>query len=116
MKKKALCLLLAMIMVLSILAGCTSKPAETPDTPATSEPAADNTANTPEEQPAEQPEEPALEQKTLQLMITGAGKQAHSDTVLAKMSLRSIAMRLTASCTTSPAGRACAASAAAGSS
>ena len=52
MKKKALCLLLAMIMVLSILAGCTSKPAETPDTPATSEPAADNTANTPEEQPA----------------------------------------------------------------
>ena len=49
MKKKALCLLLAMIMVLSILAGCTSKPAETPDTPATSEPAADNTANTPEE-------------------------------------------------------------------
>ena len=26
MKKKALCLLLAMIMVLSILAGCTSKP------------------------------------------------------------------------------------------
>lgn len=27
MKKKALCLLLAMIMVLSILAGCTSKPA-----------------------------------------------------------------------------------------
>ena len=32
MKKKALCLLLAMIMVLSILAGCTSKPAETPDT------------------------------------------------------------------------------------
>ncbi len=74
MKKKALCLLLAMIMVLSILAGCTSKPAETPDTPATSEPAADNTANTPEEQPAEQPEEPALEQKTIQLMITGAGK------------------------------------------
>ena len=60
MKKKALCLLLAMIMVLSILAGCTSKPAEAPDTPATSEPAADNTANTPEEQPAEQPvEQPA---------------------------------------------------------
>ena len=90
MKKKALCLLLAMIMVLSILAGCTSKPAETPDTPATSEPAADNTANTPEEQPAEQPEEPAeqpeepaLEQKTIQLMITGAGKQANSDKVWA---------------------------------
>ena len=79
MKKKALCLLLAMIMVLSILAGCTSKPAETPDTPATSEPAADNTANTPEEQPAEQPEEPALEQKTIQLMITGSGKQNGSD-------------------------------------
>lgn len=83
MKKKALCLLLAMIMVLGILAGCTSKPAETPDTPATSEPAADNTANTPEEQPAEQPEEPALEQKTIQLMITGAGKQANSDKVWA---------------------------------
>lgn len=83
MKKKALCLLLAMIMVLSILAGCTSKPAETPDAPATSEPAADNTANTPEEQPAEQPEEPALEQKTIQLMITGAGKQANSDKVWA---------------------------------
>ena len=83
MKKTALCLLLAMIMVLSILAGCTSKPAETPDTPATSEPAADNTANTPEEQPAEQPEEPALEQKTIQLMITGAGKQANSDKVWA---------------------------------
>ena len=83
MKKKALCLLLAMIMVLSILAGCTSKPAETPDTPATSEPAADNTANTPEEQPAEQPEEPALEQKTIQLMITGSGKQANSDKVWA---------------------------------
>ena len=90
MKKKALCLLLAMIMVLSILAGCPSKPAETPDTPATSEPAADNTANTPEEQPAEQPEEPAeqpeepaLEQKTIQLMITGAGKQANSDKVWA---------------------------------
>ena len=83
MKKKALCLLLAMIMVLSILAGCTSKPAETPDTPAASEPAADNTANTPEEQPAEQPEEPALEQKTIQLMITGSGKQANSDKVWA---------------------------------
>ena len=83
MKKKALCLLLAMIMVLSILAGCTSKPAETPDTPATSEPAADNTANTPEEQPAEQPEEPALEQKTIQLMIPGSGKQANSDKVWA---------------------------------
>ena len=90
MKKKALCLLLAMIMVLSILAGCTSKPAETPDTPATSEPATDNTANTPEEQPAEQPEEPAeqpeepaLEQKTIQLMITGSGKQANSDKVWA---------------------------------
>ena len=83
MKKKALCLLLAMIMVLSILAGCTSKPAEAPDTPATSEPAADNTANTPEEQPAEQPEEPAPEQKTIQLMITGSGKQANSDKVWA---------------------------------
>lgn len=83
MKKRTICLLLAMIMVLSIvLAGC-SKPAETPDTPATSEPAADNTANTPEEQPAEQPEEPALEQKTIQLMITGAGKQANSDKVWA---------------------------------
>lgn len=42
MKKRTICLLLAMIMVLSIvLAGC-SKPAETPaadETPATTEPA-----------------------------------------------------------------------------
>lgn len=197
MKKRTICLLLAMIMVLSIvLAGC-SKTAETPaadETPATTEPA-ETTDNTETPEAPEETAEPALEQKTIQLMITGAGKQANSDKVWAafneqlqqyvpnttvefidvpfeeysekfsqvlasgegvdlawtgwlinkpqniadgnlicrsticsqstaraswissaKMSLKSIAMRLTASCTTSPAGRACAASAAAGSS
>ena len=78
MKKRTLCLLLAMIMVLSIvLAGC-SKTAETPaadETPATVEPAeATDTPAAPEETA-----EPALEQKTIQLMITGSGKQNGSD-------------------------------------
>ena len=84
MKKRTLCLLLAMIMVLSIvLAGCSSKTAETPaadETPATTEPA--ETTDTPAE--PEETTEPALEQKTIQLMITGAGKQANSDKVWEK--------------------------------
>ena len=85
MKKRTICLLLAMIMVLSIvLAGC-SKTAETPaadETPATTEPA--ETTDNPETPEApEETAEPALEQKTIQLMITGAGKQANSDKVWA---------------------------------
>ena len=83
MKKRTLCLLLAMIMVLSIvLAGCSSKTAETPaadETPATTEPAETTDTSTAPEETAE----PALEQKTIQLMITGAGKQANSDKVWA---------------------------------
>lgn len=74
MKKRTICLLLAMIMVLSIvLAGC-SKTAETPaadETPATTEPA-ETTDNTETPEAPEETAEPALEQKTIQLMITGA--------------------------------------------
>ena len=85
MKKRTICLLLAMIMVLSIvLAGC-SKTAETPaadETPATTEPAETTDNNETPEAP-EETAEPALEQKTIQLMITGAGKQANSDKVWA---------------------------------
>lgn len=85
MKKRTICLLLAMIMVLSIvLAGC-SKTAETPaadETPATTEPA-ETTGNTETPEAPEETAEPALEQKTIQLMITGAGKQANSDKVWA---------------------------------
>ena len=85
MKKRTLCLLLAMIMVLSIvLAGC-SKTAETPaadETPATTEPA-ETTDNTETPEAPEETAEPALEQKTIQLMITGSGKQANSDKVWA---------------------------------
>lgn len=85
MKKRTICLLLAMIMVLSIvLAGC-SKTAETPaadGTPATTEPA-ETTDNTETPEAPEETAEPALEQKTIQLMITGAGKQANSDKVWA---------------------------------
>ena len=83
MKKRTICLLLAMIMVLSIvLAGC-SKTAETPaadETPATTEPA-ETTDNTETPEAPEETAEPVLEQKTIQLMITGAGKQANSDKV-----------------------------------
>ena len=83
--KKFVALLLAMIMVLSIvLAGC-SKTAETPaadETPATTEPA-ETTDNTETPEAPEETAEPALEQKTIQLMITGAGKQANSDKVWA---------------------------------
>ena len=85
MNKRTICLLLAMIMVLSIvLAGC-SKTAETPaadETPATTEPA-ETTDNTETPEAPEETAEPALEQKTIQLMITGAGKQANSDKVWA---------------------------------
>lgn len=85
MRKRTICLLLAMIMVLSIvLAGC-SKTAETPaadETPATTEPA-ETTDNTETPEAPEETAEPALEQKTIQLMITGAGKQANSDKVWA---------------------------------
>lgn len=85
MKKRTICLLLAMIMVLSIvLAGC-SKTAETPaadETPATTEPA-ETTDNTETPEAPEETAEPALEQKTIQLIITGAGKQANSDKVWA---------------------------------
>ena len=85
MKKRTICLLLAMIIVLSIvLAGC-SKTAETPaadETPATTEPA-ETTDNTETPEAPEETAEPALEQKTIQLMITGAGKQANSDKVWA---------------------------------
>ena len=85
MKKRTICLLLAMIMVLSIvLAGC-SKTAETPaadETPATTEPA-ETTDSTETPEAPEETAEPALEQKTIQLMITGAGKQANSDKVWA---------------------------------
>ena len=85
MKKRTICLLLAMIMVLSIvLAGC-SKTAETPaadETPAATEPA-ETTDNTETPEVPEETAEPALEQKTIQLMITGAGKQANSDKVWA---------------------------------
>lgn len=85
MKKRTIYLLLAMIMVLSIvLAGC-SKTAETPaadETPATTEPA-ETTDNTETPEAPEETAEPALEQKTIQLMITGAGKQANSDKVWA---------------------------------
>ena len=85
MKKRTICLLLALIMVLSIvLAGC-SKTAETPaadETPATTEPA-ETTDNTETPEAPEETAEPALEQKTIQLMITGAGKQANSDKVWA---------------------------------
>lgn len=66
MKKRTICLLLAMIMVLSIvLAGC-SKTAETPaadETPATTEPA-ETTDNTETPEAPEETAEPALEQKT----------------------------------------------------
>ena len=85
MKKRTICLLLAMIMVLSIvLAGC-SKTAETPaadETPATTEPT-ETTDNTETPEAPEETAEPALEQKTIQLMITGSGKQANSDKVWA---------------------------------
>lgn len=85
MKKRTICLLLAMIMVLSIvLAGC-SKTAETPaadETPATTEPA-ETTDNTETPEAPEETAEPTLEQKTIQLMITGSGKQANSDKVWA---------------------------------
>ena len=85
MKKRTICLLLAMIMVLSIvLAGC-SKTAETPaadETPATTEPA-ETTDNTETPEAPEETADPALEQKTIQLMITGSGKQANSDKVWA---------------------------------
>ena len=85
MKKRTICLLLAMIMVLSIvLAGC-SKTAETPaadEPPAATEPA-ETTDNTETPEAPEETAEPALEQKTIQLMITGAGKQANSDKVWA---------------------------------
>lgn len=85
MKKRTICLLLAMIMVLSIvLAGC-SKTAETPaadETPAATEPA-ETTDNTETPEAPEETAEPVLEQKTIQLMITGAGKQANSDKVWA---------------------------------
>lgn len=85
MKKRTICLLLAMIMVLSIvLVGC-SKTAETPaadETPATTEPA-ETTDNTETPEAPEETAEPALEQKTIQLMITGSGKQANSDKVWA---------------------------------
>ena len=85
MKKRTICLLLAMIMVLSIvLAGC-SKTAETPaadETPATTEPA-ETTDNTETPEAPEETAEPALEQKAIQLMITGSGKQANSDKVWA---------------------------------
>lgn len=85
MKKRTICLLLAMIMVLSIvLAGC-SKTAETPaadETPATTEPA-ETTDDTETPEAPEETAEPALEQKTIQLMITGSGKQANSDKVWA---------------------------------
>lgn len=85
MKKRTICLLLAMIMVLSIvLAGC-SKTAETPaadETPATTEPA-ETTDNTETPEAPEETAEPALEQKTIQLMITGSGKQDNSDKVWA---------------------------------
>ena len=85
MKKRTICLLLAMIMVLSIvLAGC-NKTAETPaadETPATTEPA-ETTDNTETPEAPEETAEPALEQKTIQLMITGSGKQANSDKVWA---------------------------------
>lgn len=85
MKKRTICLLPAMIMVLSIvLAGC-SKTAETPaadETPAATEPA-ETTDNTETPEAPEETAEPALEQKTIQLMITGAGKQANSDKVWA---------------------------------
>ena len=85
MKKRTICLLLAMIMVLSIvLAGC-SKTAETPaadETPAATEPA-ETTDNTETPEAPEETAEPALEQKTIQLMITGSGKQANSDKVWA---------------------------------
>lgn len=77
MKKRTICLLLAMIMVLSIvLAGC-SKTAETPaadETPATTEPA-ETTDNTETPEAPEETAEPALEQKTIQLMITGAASR-----------------------------------------
>lgn len=85
MKKRTICLLLAMIMVLSIvLAGC-SKTAETPaadETPATTEPA-ETTDNTETPEAPEETAEPALEQKTIQLMITRRRKQANSDKVWA---------------------------------
>ena len=83
MKKRTLCLLLAMIMVLSIvLAGCSSKTAETPaadETTTATEPAENTDTATETEAPAQSD----LEQKTIQLMITGAGKQANSDKVWA---------------------------------
>lgn len=85
MKKRTICLLLAMIMVLSIVLAGYSKTAETPaadETPATTEPA-ETTDNTETPEAPEETAEPALEQKTIQLMITGAGKQANSDKVWA---------------------------------
>lgn len=85
MKKRTICLLLAMIMVLSIVLASCSKTAETPaadETPATTEPA-ETTDNTETPEAPEETAEPALEQKTIQLMITGAGKQANSDKVWA---------------------------------
>ena len=81
MKKRLLCLVLAALMVMScVLAGCSSKtaePAETPST-STSEPAKETTTPA-EEEPAPSTEEPQPEQKTIQIMITGPGKQTGSD-------------------------------------
>lgn len=85
MKKRTICLLLAMIMVLSIVLAGYSKTAETPaadEPPAATEPA-ETTDNTETPEAPEETAEPALEQKTIQLMITGAGKQANSDKVWA---------------------------------
>ncbi len=66
--KKSIATLLAMLMLLSLMAGCASTPASTPtDEPAVTEPSAETPAEEPSEEPAEEPaqeptEEPAEEQ------------------------------------------------------
>ena len=61
--KKALAILLAALMLLTMMVGCASEPADTPvtpDTPAADEPSSEPTADEPAEAPAdESAEEPA---------------------------------------------------------
>lgn len=59
-KKTLLCMLLALAMLLSLMAGCGGTSAETPTEAPTQapEPAAENTPDIPEEEPSDSPEEP----------------------------------------------------------
>ncbi|MGN0980951.1 MAG: ABC transporter substrate-binding protein [Candidatus Avoscillospira sp.] len=81
MKKRFLSLVLAALMVMScVLAGCSSKTAEPAETPSTTTSEPTNETTTPAaEEAAPSAEESQLEQKTIQIMITGPGKQTGSD-------------------------------------